>query len=70
MWVEIWHTHSEMGITAFWSESLKVRGYVQDLCADWTNIWTNVKERSCNDVDELFRLRIWSSGGNLIKNTV
>jgi hypothetical protein len=34
MWVEIWHTHSEVGFTAFWSESLKVRGYVQDLNAN------------------------------------
>jgi len=60
-----------MEIVAFWSESLKVRGYVQDLSTDWTPIFERMlKERSCNNVDELFRLRIWSSGRALTKSTV
>jgi len=65
MWVEIWHTHGEMGITVFWSESLKVRGYLQDFSADWTIIfgrmlrneavmmWTNCFDSGYGPVVEL-----------------
>jgi hypothetical protein len=63
--VETWHTHSEMGITVFWSETLKVRGYT--LAQITLGGMRNIKERSCNYVGKLYRLRIWSSGA-LIKS--
>jgi len=65
MWIEKWHTHREMGITAFWSESLKVRGYVEDLIADGKIIfgrklrneaammWTNCFDSGYGPVVEL-----------------